>query len=112
MINEARAEYNRLIPRAKGEALQAVLVAEGYGLDRVNRAEGESSRFRSIEEAYRRAPNVTRQRMYLETMERVMPRVGGKLFVDTDARGIIPMMPVDALRSAAAAATPAAGGAR
>jgi membrane protease subunit HflK len=77
MINEARAEYNRVIPRAKGEALQTVLVAEGYGLDRVNLAEGESARFRSIVEAYRRAPNVTRQRLYLESMERVMPRVGG-----------------------------------
>jgi membrane protease subunit HflK len=111
MINEARAEYNRVIPRARGEALQAVLVAEGYGLDRVNRAQGESARFRSIEEAYRRAPNVTRQRMYLETMERVMPRMGGKLFVDADARGIVPLLPLDGLRSTLTP-PPAAGGGR
>ena len=102
MINEARAEYNKVIPRAKGEAQQAVLEAEGYGLNRVNRAQGESARFRSIHEAYRRAPDVTRRRLYLETMERVLPRMGGKLYVDADARGIVPLLPLDRLKPAAA----------
>lgn len=108
MINEARAEYNKVIPRAKGEALQAVLEAEGYGLNRVNRAQGESARFRSVQEAYRRAPDVTRRRLYLETMERVLPRMGGKLFVDADARGIVPLLPLDGLKAATRPA-PSAG---
>jgi len=120
MINEARAEYNKVIPRAKGEAQQAVLEAEGYGLNRINRAEGESARFRSVHEAYRRAPGVTRQRLYLETMERVLPRMAGKLLVDPDIRGIVPLLPLDGLRNAmtpAPAPAPqpaasAAGGAR
>jgi membrane protease subunit HflK len=102
MINEARAEYNKVIPRAKGEAQQAVLEAEGYGLNRVNRAQGESARFQSIQQAYRRAPDVTRRRLHLETMERVLPRMGGKLFLDADARGIIPLLPLDGFRAIAA----------
>lgn len=104
MVNEARAEYNKVIPRAKGEAQQAVLEAEGYGLNRVNRAQGESARFRSIQEAYRRAPDVTRRRLYLETMERALPRMGRKLFLDSDARGIVPLLPLDGLKGAAAPA--------
>jgi membrane protease subunit HflK len=107
MINEARAEYNRVIPRAKGEAQQAVLEAEGYGLNRVNRAEGESTRFRAIQESYRRAPEVTRQRLYLETMERVLPRMGGKVILDADARNLVPLLPLDGLRTLTAPASAA-----
>ena len=108
MINEARAEYNKVIPRAKGEALQAVLEAEGYGLNRVNRAQGESARFRSVQEAYSKAPDVTRRRLYLETMERVVPRMGAKLFLDPSARGIVPLLPLDGLKAALAPAPSAA----
>lgn len=95
LINEARAEYNKVIPRASGEAQQTILEAEGYALNRVNRAQGESARFRAVQEAYRRAPEVTRRRLYLETMERILPALGGKLFLDTDARGILPLLPLD-----------------
>lgn len=116
MINDARAEYNKVIPRARGEAQQAVLQAEGYALNRVNRARGESARFRSIYEEYRRAPEVTRRRLYLETMERVLPATGGKLFLDKDAKGILPLLPLDGLKPLAErpALQPAtgAGGAR
>ena len=119
LINEARGEYNKVIPRAKGEALQAVLEAEGYGLNRVNRAQGESARFQSIQEAYRRAPDVTRRRLYLETMERVLPRMGSKLFLDASAKGIVPLLPLDGLKatasrssSVAAPAASVAGGGR
>jgi membrane protease subunit HflK len=104
MINEARAEYNKVVPRAKGEAQQTVLEAEGYGLNRVNRAQGESARFGSIEAAYRRAPDVTRQRLYLETMERVLPKMGGKLFLDPAIKGLVPLLSLDPLRGAAATA--------
>jgi membrane protease subunit HflK len=98
MINDARAEYNKVIPRASGEAQQTILEAEGYALNRVNRSQGESTRFRAIQEAYRRAPDVTRRRLYLETMERVIPATGSRLFLDTDAKGIVPLLPLDALR--------------
>ncbi len=95
MINEARAEYNRVIPRARGEAEQTVLQAEGYALDRVNRAEGEATRFEAVQAAYRLAPEVTRRRLYLETMQRILPRVGRKLYVDEDATGVLPLLSLD-----------------
>ena len=95
MINEARAEYNRVVPRARGEAQQTVLQAEGYALDRVNRAEGDAVRFTAIHEEYQRAPEVTRRRLYLETMQRVLPRVGRKLYVDEDATGVLPLLSLD-----------------
>ena len=109
MINEARAEYNRVIPRARGEAEQTVLQAEGYALDRVNRAQGEATRFAAVQEAYRQAPDVTRRRLYLETMQRILPRVGRKLYVDSDATGVMPLLSLDgSVTRPAPAATPAA----
>jgi membrane protease subunit HflK len=95
MINEARGEYNRVIPRARGEAQQAVLQAEGYALDRINRAEGNAVRFASIYEEYRQAPEVTRRRLYLETMQRILPRVGRKLFVAEETTGVLPLLSLD-----------------
>ena len=95
MINEARAEFNRVVPRARGEAQQTVLQAEGYALDRVNRAEGDAVRFVAVHEEYQRAPEVTRRRLYLETMQRVLPRVGRKLYVDEDATGVLPLLSLD-----------------
>ena len=117
MINDARAEYNKVIPRASGEAQQAILEAEGYALNRVNRAQGEGARFRSVHQAYSRAPEVTRRRLYLETMERVIPATGGRLFVDKDATGILPMLSLDRFRAAPAPEAPvqpaaATGGSR
>jgi membrane protease subunit HflK len=92
MINEARAEYNRVIPRASGEAQQTVLQAEGYALDRINRARGEAVRFTAIVEEYEIAPEVTRRRLYLETMQRILPQVGHKLYVDENATGVLPLL--------------------
>jgi len=104
LINEARAEYNAIIPRARGEAEQAILQAEGYALDRVNRAEGDAARFKVVYEAYRLAPEVTRRRLYLETMQRVLPKVGGKLFLAEEANGVVPLFSLDTLRQTVAAA--------
>ena len=109
LINEALAEYNAVIPRARGEAEQTILQAEGYALDRVNRAQGEATRFASIEEAYRVAPNVTRQRMYLETMQRILPAVGRKVFVAEGATGVLPLLSLDG--GARAATAPLTGAA-
>ena len=107
LINEARADYNSVIPRASGEAEQALLQAEGYALDRVNRSEGDAARFKALYEEYRRAPQVTRRRMYLETMGTLMARVPGKVILDENAQGILPLLPLDGLRRTAA---PALGG--
>ncbi len=112
LINEAQTEYNRVIPRARGEAQQAVLQAEGYALDRVNRSEGDSLRFTAVYDQYRLAPEVTRRRLYLETMQRILPKVGRKLYVDKDTTGVLPLLSLDgtAPRSAPAAAAVATAG--
>ena len=104
LINEALAEYNAVIPRARGEAEQTILQAEGYALDRVNRAEGEASRFAAIEAAYRQSPEVTRQRMYLETMQQILPQVGRKVFVAEGTTGVLPLLSLDSGARAATAA--------
>jgi membrane protease subunit HflK len=91
-INEAWAEYNQAVPRAKGEAEQAVRAAEGYALDRENRAVGDASRFEALYAEYRRAPEVTRKRMYMETMGEIIPRLGKKVLLDDKAKGVLPFL--------------------
>ena len=111
MINEARAEYNRVIPRARGEAEQTVLRAEGYALERVNRSEGEAVRFNAVYDEYRRAPEVTRRRLYLETMQRILPKVGRKVYIDKDATGVLPLLSLDGVSPRPVPnTTPVAGG--
>jgi len=102
LINEAQGEYNQVIPRARGEAKQTILQAQGYALDRVNRSQGDATRFKAVHDAYRRAPEVTRRRMYLETMARVLPRLGSKLILDDQAEGVISLLPLETLRRLAA----------
>jgi modulator of FtsH protease HflK len=98
-INEAWAEYNQEIPRASGRALQAIQTAEGYAVDRVNRAKGESQRFIALHDEYRKAPEVTRTRLHLETLSEILPAAGNKLILDENLRGILPVLPVDKLAS-------------
>ena len=94
MINEALGGYNRIIPRAKGEAEQTVQQAEGYATDRVNRAKGDASLFNDVLAAYKRAPEVTKRRMYLETMADVYPAVKQKIILDKDLEGVLPLLPL------------------
>ena len=94
MINEARSEYNAVIPRARGEAQQTITQAEGYATDRVNRSRGDAALFNSLLAAYRRAPEVTRRRIYLETMQAVYPNVQQKIVLDETLRGILPLLPL------------------
>jgi membrane protease subunit HflK len=91
-INNAQREYNEVIPRARGEAQQTIERAEGYALDRVNRAEGEATRFTARVEEYGKAPEVTRRRLYLETMGRILPRSGRTIVVDADVSGVLPLL--------------------
>jgi modulator of FtsH protease HflK len=93
-INEAWAEYNQEIPRARGLAEQKIQASEGYAVDRVNRAKGDAQRFVALEEQYRKAPEVTRTRIYLETLSAVLPAVGRKLIFDERAKGILPLFPL------------------
>jgi len=94
-INNAQREYNEVIPRARGEAQQTIERAEGYALDRVNRAEGEAARFTAQVEEYAKAPEVTRRRLYLETMGRILPRAGRTVVVDGDVSGVLPLLNLD-----------------
>jgi modulator of FtsH protease HflK len=97
-INDAWAEYNKAVPRAKGEAEQAIRAAEGYALERVNNAAGDAKRFEALYEEYRRAPLVTRKRIYLETLAEIMPKLGRKVVLDEDARGVLPLLQLEGER--------------
>jgi membrane protease subunit HflK len=92
LINEAQSEYNKVIPRARGEAQQTIQEAEGYALNRVNTARGDSARFVAVYGEYRKAPDVTRTRIYLETMNRILPQVQRKVIVDEEVRSVLPLL--------------------
>jgi len=92
IVNEAHQEYNRIIPQARGIALQTVEQAHGYAVNRVNSARGDAGRFIAMHDQYRLARNVTRQRMYLETMEQVLQNVERIYIVDEDQRSVIPFL--------------------
>ncbi|MEE8105943.1 MAG: FtsH protease activity modulator HflK [Planctomycetota bacterium] len=90
--DEAEKEYNKLIPEARGAAKREVAEAEGYAIDRVNRAKGDVARFVALVEVYTLSPEVTRQRLFLETMERVLPKV--KSIVVASEDGVLKMLPI------------------
>ncbi|MGQ9671734.1 MAG: FtsH protease activity modulator HflK [Candidatus Aminicenantales bacterium] len=91
-INEAWSEYNQEIPRASGEAEQVIRAAEGYATERVNRAVGDASLFTSVYREYARAPLVTRRRLYLETLNDILPKIKKKVIVDERLRSILPLL--------------------
>lgn len=92
MVNMANGEYNKVVPRAKGEAEQKISESEGYAVKRTNEAEGDVARFKALLEQYEKAPDITRQRLYLETMSEVIPNLGGKIILDEDAKQFLPLM--------------------
>jgi len=102
-INEAYAELNREIPRARGEAEEALRAAEGYAIERVNRAKGEADRFVRIHEEYRRSPDVTRRRMYLDAVADALQRAKQKVVVDESQKGVTPMLWMDGGKAPATA---------
>jgi modulator of FtsH protease HflK len=91
-INKAWEAYNKVIPKAKGQAKQTLRVAEGYSLDKINRAKGDTQRFLSILEEYNKAPEVTRKRVYLETMAAVLPKAKQKYIMDSNQSSILPLL--------------------
>jgi modulator of FtsH protease HflK len=92
LINQARSEYNRVIPRARGQAEQTIQEAEGYASERVNGALGDVARFNAVFEEYQKAPEITRQRIYLETMSQVLPRIEKKYIIDESSGGVLPLL--------------------
>ena len=91
MINQARSEYNKVIPKSRGTAARTIEEARGYAIERVNQARGEANKFNAVFKEYSKAPDVTRQRIYLETMNEILPKVGRKLITDEKTTGILPL---------------------
>jgi membrane protease subunit HflK len=91
LINQARSEYNKVIPKARGDAQRTIETARGYAIERTNNAKGEAEKFNVVFKEYLKAPSVTRQRIYLETMNDVLQKVGRKLITDDKASGILPL---------------------
>jgi membrane protease subunit HflK len=94
-INVANGEYNRDVPKASGEAQKKISEAEGYATQRVNEAEGNVARFTSLFAEYEKAPEITRRRLYLETMEQVLPVLGGVTILDEEASQVLPFLPIN-----------------
>jgi modulator of FtsH protease HflK len=103
MINEAQKRVNQEIPRTQGEALRVVAEAQGYATERVNRALGESVRFTAVLNEYRQAPQVTRSRLYLETLGEVLPGIGQILVVQDGQVGPLPLLEMNGQRRPPAA---------
>ncbi len=96
LINLANGEYNKAVPRARGEADQKIRAAEGYRFKRVNEAEGDAAAFTAVLEQYIKAPDVTRTRIYLETLGNVLPHAKQTIIVDDTVQQILPMLPMPA----------------
>ena len=95
LINEARRDYNKVIPLAEGEKDQRIREADGYRLKRINEAEGDVARFNALLAEYIKAPIVTRRRIYIETLQDVMPGIRSKIIVDEQTRNILPFLNLD-----------------
>jgi modulator of FtsH protease HflK len=92
VIYQAKEEYNKEIPAARGEADRTIKGAEGYALDRVNRAKGDAARFIAVYKEYAKAKDVTKRRLYLETLRDLFPKLGPKYIIDSDQKNILPLL--------------------
>ncbi|RMH52790.1 MAG: FtsH protease activity modulator HflK [Zetaproteobacteria bacterium] len=93
--NEAQAYANDIIPKARGEAKKMVLEAEAYRTEQIDRAKGEAQRFLSILDAYKAAPDVTRKRLYLDAMEKILAKVEKVIVDGAVADRVLPYLPID-----------------
>jgi membrane protease subunit HflK len=94
-INIANGDYNEAVPRARGQADQMIRGAEGYRFKRVNEAQGDVASFNAILAEYVKAPEITRTRLYLETMGDVLPATGEKIIIDDSMRNLLPILPLN-----------------
>ncbi|MFP4526374.1 MAG: FtsH protease activity modulator HflK [Bacteroidales bacterium] len=92
LINRAKSEYNKVVPKAKGQAEETIEKAEGYATRRVNNAEGDANRFNELYREYVSAPEVTKRRIYFETMQEVLPKLGDKIITTKDGNNAIPLL--------------------
>ena len=92
VINQAWEKYNKVIPRAKGIAQKTIKEAEGYALDKINRAKGEAERFTVTLREYKKAPEITKKRIYLETLSEVLPKAEKKFIIDSQQSSILPLL--------------------
>ena len=92
VINQAWERYNKIIPKARGEAERTIRESEGYSLNRVNAAKGDAAKFIATWEAYKDAKDVTRKRLYLEALNEVLPKAGEKFIVDSEQKSILPLL--------------------
>ncbi|MEY2501791.1 MAG: modulator of FtsH protease HflK [Verrucomicrobiota bacterium] len=93
-INIANGDYNEAVPRARGQADQMIRGAEGYRFKRVNEAEGDIASFNAMLGQYIKAPEITRTRLYLETMGDVLPAMGPKIIIDDSMKQLLPILPL------------------
>jgi len=92
LIFQAREQYNREVPKARGVARRTIQEAEGYAVERINKARGETSRFLALLKEYRKAPQVTRQRIYLETIEQILPSLAEIYIMDQQGTAALPLL--------------------
>ncbi len=92
LINQAKSEYNKVIPWASGQAEETIQKAQGYATERVNNALGEAARFNALYAEYVKAPEVTKRRIYLETMESAIPKLGHKIITDKNGNNVLPLL--------------------
>ena len=95
MINQAWEAYNKVVPKAKGTAEKTIREAEGYALDKINRAKGESERFLATLEEYKKSPEITQKRLYLETLAEVLPKAKEKYIIDSKQTSILPLLDIN-----------------
>lgn len=92
-INVAEREYNNIIPEAKGKAEQVIAVAQGFSLSLINQSKGDASKYDSMLAEFKKSPDVTRRRMYVEAMEDIYTNLESLVIVDPNIKGILPMYP-------------------
>ncbi len=92
LIYQAREDYNKAIPAAKGEADRTIKEAEGYALNRINSAKGDADRFMALYTEYSKAKDVTKRRLYLESIKELLPKLGPKFIVDADQNNLLPLL--------------------
>ncbi|CCK79508.1 FtsH protease activity modulator HflK [Desulfobacula toluolica] len=100
-IYKAREEYNKAVPLARGEAKRVIKDAEGYAIDRINRAQGDATKFSAIYQAYAKAKDVTKKRLYLESMLEIFPNLGTKYIIDSEQKNMLPFLNMGGGQSAA-----------
>jgi len=92
MIYQAKGDYNKAIPAARGEAERTIKAAGGYALERINRAQGDAARFSALYNEYVKAKDVTKRRLYLETLKDLFPKLGSIYIIDSDQKNLLPLL--------------------